>query len=194
MLARPDVGAVAVDHERKVAEHADRPARLARALPLPVGNPLQVLVVAKRRRRAAAVPRRAPRGGDRAAARPTRASNDRRARRAARGRARSYRATRPPARRKRRRPCARASRAETRPPKVLEREPKARALAARTAGVVNTATRGALRRPAPVLRPPSAAVRRQPGSRPSLDGDEDWIDGHRAQRRIRRALAHLASR
>ena len=43
---RPDVGAVTVDHERKVPEDADRPALLPRVGPLTVGNPLQVLVVA----------------------------------------------------------------------------------------------------------------------------------------------------
>src|SRR6185436_9432917 len=44
MLPRPDVGAVAVDHERQVAEQLDAVGALARALPLRAGNPLQVLV------------------------------------------------------------------------------------------------------------------------------------------------------
>src|SRR6185503_1918481 len=44
MLARPDVGAVAVDHERQIAEQLDAVRALARALPLRAGDPLQVLV------------------------------------------------------------------------------------------------------------------------------------------------------
>ena len=46
VLARPDVGAVAADHEREVAEDADRGTVAPGAEPLIVGEPLQVLVIA----------------------------------------------------------------------------------------------------------------------------------------------------
>ena len=44
LLARPHVGAVAVDHERQIAEQRDAVRVLARVLPLRAGEPLQVLM------------------------------------------------------------------------------------------------------------------------------------------------------
>src|SRR4030095_1597217 len=44
MLPRPDVRAVAVDHERQIAEQLDAVGPLARALPLRASEPLQVLI------------------------------------------------------------------------------------------------------------------------------------------------------
>src|SRR6185295_15990294 len=44
MLARPHVGAVAIDHERQIAEQLDAVRVLARVLPLRAGEPLQILV------------------------------------------------------------------------------------------------------------------------------------------------------
>jgi hypothetical protein len=54
VLSRPDVGAVAAHHEREIAEQSDVGAVRAGALPLLVGEPLQVLVVEDRVGQAAA--------------------------------------------------------------------------------------------------------------------------------------------
>ena len=48
VLARPDVGAVAADHERKVAVDLQSAAVTSGPMPLLVGNPLQIAVVANR--------------------------------------------------------------------------------------------------------------------------------------------------
>src|SRR5204863_7749407 len=45
MLPRPDIGAVAVHHERQIAEKRDAVRLLTRALPLGRGQPLQVLIM-----------------------------------------------------------------------------------------------------------------------------------------------------
>ena len=69
LLPRPDVGAVAADHEGKVAEDADRAARRRARAPLLVGEPLQVRVEEDLRREPLAARRERVRARDRAARR-----------------------------------------------------------------------------------------------------------------------------
>ena len=93
MLPGPDVGAVAADHEGKVAEDADAAALAAGAAPLGVGQPLQILVIQDGVGEPLARCDRARADRGRAARAPSPASSSRGVRRAARGTGRSRRAT-----------------------------------------------------------------------------------------------------